>query len=816
MTATTRKNNGLGMTEPPALKWDDINQESQPNPNAKPAYHANPDYLRNLPDDLTERDQWVLWRFVFSKGRWTKVPFQINGEYASTSSDPDADYGGPLSWNTYEAVLHTYLENPGEYAGIGFVFSSNDPLCGIDFDGSLDASHHLTTSAVAAIVEQLHDCYMEISPSGTGLKIWIKAKLPGTGLPKNADAPYPIEIYDQGRFFTVTGSVFNDAPRAIEEHQHFIENLYRRHKKTAEDRPKDGAASSDTSAKIGEGKRHNTLVSLAGTMRRRGFSGNAINAALQVFNTERCSPPKDKADVRKIAESAENSWKPDAEPEPVSATGQASAAGWDLLPLQHLPVERFPAGLLPDEVFGPMVEAVVAATETPRELAVMLGLGVVALSIAGKVEVQPSDNADYTETTNLYTCAAMESGNRKTAVLNFMKEPVVEWEIREAANFPYRENLKSERKTIEAQIELIRKRKRVRDKDGTYEPIEALQSEIADLERKLPVVPVIPQLWSQDITPEHLGTVMVEQKERLALLSAEGGLFETFAGRYSKTSVPNLDLLLQAYDGSPAKVDRAGRVAHLQRPVLTVAIAPQPDVLTKFAAHPEFRNRGLVGRFLYAMPPSPLGYRDNKTMAIPSAVRMPYGERITRLINIPTERDALGRVVPEILGFTKQGRDIWKDFEATNERRMRDDGIFSESRDWASKFPGKVARLAVHLYAMTYEWNKRPSQIQLVQVETAAKIAEILTSHALAALRQMQVDETVNDALTFAEWLKKEHKDLFSFREAFSRFQRKFKRADAMRPCLNLLIEHGYVLSLGKETGKKTEMYRTNPQVLSL
>lgn len=55
---------------------------------------------------------------------------------------------------------------------------------------------------------------------------------------------------------------------------------------------------------IPEQQRDNTLTSMAGTMRRRGFSERAILAALTVENADRCKPPLDDAQVRKIAHSA--------------------------------------------------------------------------------------------------------------------------------------------------------------------------------------------------------------------------------------------------------------------------------------------------------------------------------------------------------------------------------------------------------------------------------------------------------------------------------------------------------------------------------
>jgi hypothetical protein len=65
---------------------------------------------------------------------------------------------------------------------------------------------------------------------------------------------------------------------------------------------------------IPQGQRNSTLTSLAGTMRRRGLSQKAIEAALLEENRARCQPPLPEADVRRIAGSvgryAVAQWQP--------------------------------------------------------------------------------------------------------------------------------------------------------------------------------------------------------------------------------------------------------------------------------------------------------------------------------------------------------------------------------------------------------------------------------------------------------------------------------------------------------------------------
>ena len=77
--------------------------------------------------------------------------------------------------------------------------------------------------------------------------------------------------------------------------------------------------------KIPAGQRHSDLVSLAGSMRRRGMDAEAIFAALSVTNEKRCEPPLEAGDVREIAESVAGLYEPAAKVVPISANGHGAA-----------------------------------------------------------------------------------------------------------------------------------------------------------------------------------------------------------------------------------------------------------------------------------------------------------------------------------------------------------------------------------------------------------------------------------------------------------------------------------------------------------
>lgn len=146
-----------------------------------------------IPQELKERPQWVCWILIpdpKNPGKPKKVPIDPKtGKAASTNN--------PATWATHDQAVNRY--NIGGCKGIGFVFTDNDTYVGID----LDKCRCKETGEILPWAQEIissFDSYTEVSPSGTGVHIIVKGRLPGRGK-KIGD----IEIYDKGRYFTVTG-----------------------------------------------------------------------------------------------------------------------------------------------------------------------------------------------------------------------------------------------------------------------------------------------------------------------------------------------------------------------------------------------------------------------------------------------------------------------------------------------------------------------------------------------------------------------------------------------------------------------------------
>jgi len=229
-----------------------------------------------IPVELKIRFQWVAWRHP------DKVP--INPQTYGNAKVND-----PATWGTFEDAYKAYVERG--YGGVGYVFKKSDPYIGVDLDKCRNPETGELDVWAVDIVKRLHS-YTEVSPSGRGLHILVKGSVPA-GINANG-----IEIYDDGRFFTVTGHHMEDTPITIEDRQQELRALYDETKAT----PSGKNALSDTKL-IPIGQRNNKLTSLAGSMRQKGMSREAIEAALLQENALRCDPPLSLSEVNKIAAS---------------------------------------------------------------------------------------------------------------------------------------------------------------------------------------------------------------------------------------------------------------------------------------------------------------------------------------------------------------------------------------------------------------------------------------------------------------------------------------------------------------------------------
>ena len=161
----------------------------------------------SIPAELRDLKQWILWKYeTTDNGKPTKVPYRFDGRKASVTDAND--------WCSFDEAFNA--TGFGGYDGIGFVLTREDPYVFIDLDDTNGNSEDLARQI--KLHEQL-DSYSEISPSGKGLHIIVKGKIP------NGRRRSHIELYPHERYMTMTGNVYNNKP--IAERQDMLDALYK-------------------------------------------------------------------------------------------------------------------------------------------------------------------------------------------------------------------------------------------------------------------------------------------------------------------------------------------------------------------------------------------------------------------------------------------------------------------------------------------------------------------------------------------------------------------------------------------------------------
>ena len=176
---------------------------------------ASPPQWDNLPPASRILPQWVMWRYAERDGKKTKIPLDRFGKLASSTASH--------TWCHLDEARKALESGIGD--GVGFVFTRTSGITGIDLDHCRDATTGEVDTWAKAYLNRLNS-YSEISPSGEGIHILVKGALPSgvDGKRKNfaGDGYRPkagIEMYSNGRYFTMTGAHLADYPPGIEPRQ---------------------------------------------------------------------------------------------------------------------------------------------------------------------------------------------------------------------------------------------------------------------------------------------------------------------------------------------------------------------------------------------------------------------------------------------------------------------------------------------------------------------------------------------------------------------------------------------------------------------
>ena len=749
----------------------------------------------NLPSEIVQKGRFCCWRYEEQDGRKTKVPYNpLTGQMArSNDAGSFADFKIASSATGYDGI------------GIG-IFNG---ICAIDLDQCVTDSGFYS-GAAAEIVSLMHS-YTEFSPSGNGLHILFRAD----GFQYDSKRYYimnhkaGIEVYVAGatkKYVTLTGHTcenyaFGDRAKEL---QILLDKFMCRPEVNAGNaiNADNTDLSADEILKLAKSSRNGAAFyalysgSQAGHLsqseadmalcRHLAFwTGRDAHKMDALFRSSGLMRAKwDRAQsgstygaitIQKAIESCTEVYTPRQKPKAQFSPLVPLTPQWSELP-------TFPIEALPDTV-SRYAAAVAAHSQTSPDMAAVIALGVLAVCLQGKFKVEGTPG--YYEPLSLYTVLIASPGERKSGVMRSMTSVLYEYEqeFNRSRALEVRQN-RQEREAIERQISGLKKK--LENKGGREMELELqqLEGQLADMPELKPV-----RFFADDCSSEALTSLLANNGGILSVISAEGGIFDIMAGRYS--SKTNIDVWLKGHCGDPIYVDRMSREAEcIPHPALSAILTIQPSVLTEIMENTTMTGRGLIARFLYASPPSKIGNRIFRAPPVPAEISEAYRRLVFRLMAIPISDNA------QTLHLSEKALETVDDYFSEHERYLAGEG--QAIADWASKYIGAVLRIAGLLHGADMEPGDY--EISASTIRRAIEIGKYFLAHSSYAYSMMGGDMNIKKAKFVLAKLSKLGKPEIKRSELFQACRGKFfQKTEELFPTLDLLEEHGYLRQLVPE-----------------
>ncbi|MDQ0417573.1 hypothetical protein J2Z48_001746 [Croceifilum oryzae] len=596
-------------------------------------YEINTPYI-HIPNELKELDQWVLYND-------SKAPMQVDNTFAKPND--------PSTWNDYWAVLEAKKNRSRDFRGIGFVVQKSNGYVLIDIDQCRDRETSAIQDWAVEIIQKCNS-YTEVSPSGTGVHIFVRGKKIRNGNKKRLHNG-AIEIYDERRYFTMTGHHVAGTPTEIMNRSQEIAdicNTYLTDSSPGKEVP-NGITPSLTDAEIIKRASNDKN----GTeFQRFFFSGHGEDESSsemivcnhlafytqdpdQIYRILQNSMlVRDKWDkpirtggesyimytIQKAIESTTHHYDPTIHTHPPVLEEE------EITSPRQVEVLPFPVDIFSAPVRN-FIEEVTRSINIPTDLVAHHVTPVLGTAIGNVAEVQISNG--FVGKSNLYSLLLAPSGSAKTPGFNHAVAPLK----------------KIQRKMYQ----------KYRNEWDFYEmELQQYQTEKSQWKKgeeipEPPKEPILQEIYAEDTTTEGLKETLYNNKRGIILLHDEmRGLFNGL-NQYRGGKGNDADFYLKLWNGDDIKVNRKGdRPKYITEPFAAMAGSIQPSEFNKLGIVKDDGD-GFLSRFLISYPEVPKirdlvwTSPDPKTIEeyeefVQKLEMIPYGEKpIPILVNSEAE-----------------------------------------------------------------------------------------------------------------------------------------------------------------------------------
>lgn len=499
----------------------------------------------------------------------------------------------------------------------------------------------------------------------------------------------------------------------------------------------------------------------------------------------------------------------------------------DLIPIaEQLAPAPFPVDALPTWLRH-FVTAQAEASQLPVDMIGMLSLSALSTAIQGRVNCVANEGR-WVEPITLYTASVMQPGERKSAALEQVYAPLLDWELQvQESEWPVVAAAQREYKELELAVEKadarVQKMRAARDEarrneNSTPDQVRSAEADLDTARREADDVRVEfeqqkprfkMRLVYNDLTPEAAQTHLSEQfGERISIISDEGGVFEVLTGsRYSERL--NLDVFLKGHSGNIVLVDRVGRESErIDRPMITLGLAVQPAVLKEIGKNKQMHGRGLLARFLYAHPEPAVGSRAVRVQGVATQIRDVYSAAMQSIAGSAYAQREIRSVT-----LTAEAQEMLYQYQEQIEPKLAPEtGELDSIRDWGSKLSGALLRIAV-LIACARE-QAIVAEVEGGDMMMALQFSDYLINHAFRAYTLMGLIEISESENKIVRKILNENLEEFTSREMYRMVSgHRQWNASEFEAVLEDLVRMGYIKKVVDSLRPPKHHWVVNPAV---
>lgn len=474
--------------------------------------------------------------------------------------------------------------------------------------------------------------------------------------------------------------------------------------------------------------------------------------------------------------------------------------------INQIPTPNFPLHTLPTWITNHINQTAENLQLNP-DLPAQLALGALSVTALGNTHVHYNRD-NWTQPLNLYITIACPPSTGKSPAKAAIFKPLEELEQHRTQEARKQLMLHdSQRKILEKQKQEL-EAKAAKDTASAFIELHQIISDLTELKQ-----PANGRILVDDCTPEALGQIMHNAGGHIAIVTAEGGIFEQMIGVYNDNG-SNLNIYLESWGGGKYTIDRITRdPLIIPNANLVIVATIQPAVLDQLGANQQLNRRGIPQRFLFTMPPSNVGNRNrHRTTQTNPTIQTTYHNTIINLANqLHTN--------PTTLQLEGQAADIFAQWDQQLENQLGEDKELNTEAEWAGKLRASTIRIAA-LLQLAWHPNTPQTHINTTAITQAIQIAEYYITHLKALKERWGIDQANTTALTIANLLIKHNLDTFTARDIMRTNGRLFKTVDEMWTPIQRLIERDWIrpveegntqLTAGR--GKPSPRFAINPHL---